>query len=46
MDEPLVTHYDRELVELFMRFAALQKRLVKLNAELDNFRELIRQKGI
>jgi len=37
---------DSELVALYMRFAAIQKRLVKLNAELDNVRELIRQKGI
>lgn len=37
---------DRELVELYIRFATLQKKLVKLNAELDNVRELIRQKGI
>jgi hypothetical protein len=36
---------DRELVDLFMRFRVLQNRLVKLNAELDNVRELIRQKG-
>lgn len=37
---------DLELVNLYMRFAKLQKRIVALNAELDNVRELIKQKGI
>ncbi len=45
MNEDLKS-YDKELVALYMRFAVLQKRLVKLSAELDNVRELIRQKGI
>ncbi len=37
---------DLELVNLYMRFAKLQKRMVALKAELDNVRELIKQKGI
>jgi len=38
--------YDQELVALYIRFAAIQKKLVKLNAELDNVRVLIRQRGV
>jgi hypothetical protein len=37
---------DIELVNLYMRFAKLKKRIVLLQAELDNVRELIKQKGI
>lgn len=34
-----------ELVLLYVRFAKLQKQLVRIQAELDNVRELIRQKS-
>ena len=37
---------DNELIALYIRFAKLQKQIVRLNAELDNVRELIRQKGV
>lgn len=37
---------DSELVALYARFVAIKKRLVNLNAELDNVSELIRQKGV
>ena len=37
---------DQELVQLYLRFAKLQKQIVRSNAELDNVRELIRQKGM
>lgn len=36
---------DNDLLELYLRFAKLSKQLVRLQAELDNVRELIRQKG-
>lgn len=32
-----------ELVLLYVRYAKLQKQLVRIQAELDNVRELIRQ---
>jgi hypothetical protein len=35
-----------ELVVLYMRYATLQKRLIRIQAELDNVRELIKQKGV
>lgn len=35
-----------EIVLLYVRFAKLQKQLVRIQAELDNVRELIRQKGL
>lgn len=34
-----------EIVLLYVRFAKLQKQLVRIQAELDNVRELIRQKS-
>lgn len=37
---------DMELAGLYMRFVKLQKRMVALKAEMDNVRELIKQKGI
>jgi len=37
---------DKELLELYLRFAKLSKSLVRIQAELDNVRELIRQKGM
>lgn len=37
---------DQELIALYVRFAAIQKKLVKLNAELDNVREQIKQRGL
>lgn len=37
---------DQELIALYVRFAAIQKKLVKLNAELDNVREQIKQRGV
>ena len=37
---------DDELVELYIQFAKIKKRIVFLQAELDNVRELIRQKGM
>jgi molecular chaperone GrpE (heat shock protein) len=36
---------DSELQELYLRFAKLYKQLYRIQAELDNVRELIRQKG-
>jgi len=44
MDE--ITSPTEELIKLYMRFATLQKRLIRIQAELDNVRELIRQKGM
>lgn len=37
---------DQDLLELYLRFAKLSKQLVRIQAELDNVRELIRQKGM
>ncbi len=37
---------DSELLELYLRFAKLSKQLVRIQAELDNVRELIRSKGM
>ena len=37
---------DQELLELYSRFAKLSKQLVRIQAELDNVRELIRSKGL
>ena len=37
---------DKDLLELYLRFAKLSKQLVRIQAELDNVRELIRQKGV
>ena len=34
-----------ELFELYARLVKLQKQLVRIKAEIDNVRELIRQKG-
>lgn len=46
MSDLQISQPDPELIKLYVRFAALQKKLVKLNVELDNVRELIRQKGM
>lgn len=35
-----------ELVKLYIRYAKLIQRQAKINAELDNVRELIRQQGM
>lgn len=37
---------DKEILELYLRFAKLSKQLIRIQAELDNVRELIRQKGL
>ena len=36
---------DPELLELYARLVKLQKQRVRIQAEIDNIRELIRQKG-
>ena len=36
---------DPELLQLYVRLVKLQKQLVRIKAEIDNVRELIRQKG-
>lgn len=36
---------DSELIELYDRLVKLQKRRVRIQAEIDNVRELIRMKG-
>lgn len=41
----MLSGYDSELIELYLRFAKLQKQIVRLQAELDNVRSLIRSKG-
>lgn len=41
-----LTMVDSDLLELYLRFAKLSKQLVRIQAELDNVRELISQKGI
>lgn len=35
----------QELLELYARLVKLQKQRVRIQAEIDNVRELIRQKG-
>lgn len=35
----------QELLELYARLVRLQKQRVRISAEIDNVRELIRQKG-
>lgn len=44
MSDLQLSQPDSELIKLYVRFAALQKKLVELHAELDNVYELIRQK--
>lgn len=36
---------DPELLQLYVRLVKLQKQRVRIQAEIDNVRELIRQKG-
>lgn len=36
---------DPELLQLYVRLVKLQKQCVRIQAEIDNVRELIRQKG-
>lgn len=43
--ELIMSNPTPELIELYIRFAKLQKQIVKIEAELDNVRELIRQKS-
>jgi len=42
----MIVSPDSELLELYLRFAKLSKQLVRIQAELDNVRELIRSKGM
>jgi len=42
----MLTQPTPELVQLYIRYANTQKRIVRLQAELDNVRELIRQQGM
>lgn len=37
---------DDDLMQLYLRFAKLSRSLVRIQAELDNVRESIRQKGL
>lgn len=36
----------QELLELYARLVKLQKQRVRIQAEIDNVRELIREKGL
>lgn len=42
---PHLSELSVELFELYARLVKLQKQRVRISAEIDNVRELIRQKG-